>query len=120
MTTKRFRQKQVLATGQGSLDDYALAAILRSAKLLPLTKKIVKSAATLRKEIELGRKRGCCGGTVRPVMRPSPPRLGGGAGAGFRCGVWPRLPFRLRQGEHRALTAGSFAKRVKFLNEKRL
>jgi len=42
----------------GSLDDRTLAAFLRSAKLLPLTKKTVKSAAALRKEIELGRKRG--------------------------------------------------------------
>jgi len=42
----------------GSLDDRALAAFLRSVKLVPLTKNTVKSAAALRKDIDLGRKRG--------------------------------------------------------------
>jgi DNA-binding IclR family transcriptional regulator len=41
-----------------SLDDRALAAFLKSAKLTPLTKQTVRSAAALRKEIEIGRKRG--------------------------------------------------------------
>jgi len=42
----------------GSLDDRALAAFLRSVELVPLTKNTVKSAAALRKDIDLGRKRG--------------------------------------------------------------
>ncbi len=42
----------------GSLDERALAAFLKSAKLVPLTKQTIKSATVLRKDIELGRKRG--------------------------------------------------------------
>ena len=42
----------------GSLDNQALATFLRSTKLVPLTKNTVKSAAALRKDIDLGRKRG--------------------------------------------------------------
>jgi len=42
----------------GSLNDRALAAFLRSVKPMPLTKNTVKSAAALRKDIDLGRKRG--------------------------------------------------------------
>jgi DNA-binding IclR family transcriptional regulator len=42
----------------GNLDERALASFLKSVKLAPLTKKTVKSAAALRKDIELGRKRG--------------------------------------------------------------
>jgi DNA-binding IclR family transcriptional regulator len=42
----------------GSLDDRALAAFLRSTKLVPLTKRTIKSIAALRKDIDLGRKRG--------------------------------------------------------------
>ena len=42
----------------GSLDERALAAFLKSVKLVPLTKQTIKSAAALRKDIELGRKRG--------------------------------------------------------------
>jgi IclR family transcriptional regulator, acetate operon repressor len=42
----------------GSLDDRALAAYLKSVKLVPLTKNTFKSAAALRKDIDLGRKRG--------------------------------------------------------------
>jgi DNA-binding IclR family transcriptional regulator len=42
----------------GSLDDRALAAFLKSAKLLPLTKRTITSATALRKDIDLGRKRG--------------------------------------------------------------
>jgi len=41
----------------GSLDKRAFAVFLKSANLLPLTKRTVKSAAVLRKDIELGRKR---------------------------------------------------------------
>lgn len=42
----------------GSLDNQALATFLRSVKLVPMTKNTVKSAAALRKDIDLGRKRG--------------------------------------------------------------
>jgi DNA-binding IclR family transcriptional regulator len=42
----------------GSLDDRALARHLRSAKIVPLTSRTIKSATALRKDIELGRKRG--------------------------------------------------------------
>jgi DNA-binding IclR family transcriptional regulator len=42
----------------GSLDDKALGAFLKSTRLAPLTKKTIKSAAALRKDIELGRNRG--------------------------------------------------------------
>jgi DNA-binding IclR family transcriptional regulator len=42
----------------GSLDDRALAVFLRSAKLVPLTRQTIKSATALRKDVELGRKRG--------------------------------------------------------------
>jgi DNA-binding IclR family transcriptional regulator len=42
----------------GSLDDRALAAFLRSAKLVSLTRQTVKSVVALRKDIDLGRKRG--------------------------------------------------------------
>jgi DNA-binding IclR family transcriptional regulator len=42
----------------GSLDDRTLGEFLRSADLVPLTKQTIKSAAALRKDIELGRKRG--------------------------------------------------------------
>jgi DNA-binding IclR family transcriptional regulator len=42
----------------GSLDDRALTTFLKSAKLTPLTKRTIKSATALRKDIELGRKRG--------------------------------------------------------------
>ena len=42
----------------GSLDDRTLAAFLKSVKLTPLTKQTVRSVAALRKEIEIGRKRG--------------------------------------------------------------
>ena len=42
----------------GSLDERALAAFLKSAKLAPLTKQTITSAAALRKDIEVGRKRG--------------------------------------------------------------
>lgn len=42
----------------GSLDDRALDAFLRSAKLVPLTKKTIKSATALRRDIDLSRKRG--------------------------------------------------------------
>jgi DNA-binding IclR family transcriptional regulator len=41
-----------------SLDDRALSAFLRSAKLVPLTNRTIKSATALRKDIDLGRKRG--------------------------------------------------------------
>ena len=40
------------------LDDRALSAFLRSAKLVPLTNRTIKSATALRKDIDLGRKRG--------------------------------------------------------------
>jgi len=42
----------------GSLDERALAAFLKSAKLAPLTEQTITSATALRKDIELGRKRG--------------------------------------------------------------
>jgi DNA-binding IclR family transcriptional regulator len=42
----------------GTLDDRALTTFLKSAKLTPLTKRTIKSATALRKDIELGRKRG--------------------------------------------------------------
>jgi DNA-binding IclR family transcriptional regulator len=42
----------------GTLDDRALAAFLRSANLVPLTRKTIRSAAALRKDIEAGRTRG--------------------------------------------------------------
>ena len=42
----------------GSLDARALASYLKSAKLAPLTKQTIKSATALRKDVELGRKRG--------------------------------------------------------------
>jgi DNA-binding IclR family transcriptional regulator len=42
----------------GTLDDRALTTFLKSAKLTPLTKRTIKSANALRKDIELGRKRG--------------------------------------------------------------
>jgi len=42
----------------GSLDDRALDAFLRSAKLVPLTKKTIKSATALRRDIDLSKKRG--------------------------------------------------------------
>ena len=42
----------------GSLDKRALVAFLKSAKLAPLTKQTITSGAALRKDIELGRKRG--------------------------------------------------------------
>ena len=42
----------------GSLDKRALAAFLKSAKLVPLTKQTIKSATALRKDVDLGRKRG--------------------------------------------------------------
>lgn len=42
----------------GSLDERALATYLKSTKLAPLTKRTIKSATTLRKDIELGKKRG--------------------------------------------------------------
>jgi DNA-binding IclR family transcriptional regulator len=42
----------------GSLDDGALATFLRSAKLVSLTDRTITSAAALRKDIDLGRKRG--------------------------------------------------------------
>jgi len=42
----------------GSLDDGALTTFLRSVKLAPLTKRTITSAAALRKDIDLGRKRG--------------------------------------------------------------
>jgi DNA-binding IclR family transcriptional regulator len=42
----------------GGLDDRALNAFLKSTKLAPLTKRTIKSAGALRKDIELGRRRG--------------------------------------------------------------
>jgi DNA-binding IclR family transcriptional regulator len=42
----------------GCLNDRALTAFLKSTKLVPLTKQTIKSATALRKDIELGRKRG--------------------------------------------------------------
>jgi IclR family acetate operon transcriptional repressor len=42
----------------GRLDDRALTAFLKSTKLVPLTKGTIKSAKALRKDIDLGRKRG--------------------------------------------------------------
>ena len=42
----------------GSLEDRALTAFLSSAKLVPLTKQTITSAKDLRKDIDLGRKRG--------------------------------------------------------------
>lgn len=42
----------------GSLDDRALAAFLKTAKLSPLTKRTITSATALREDIDLSRKRG--------------------------------------------------------------
>ena len=42
----------------GSLNDRALAAYLTSVKVVPLTKHTIKSATALRKDVELGRKKG--------------------------------------------------------------
>ena len=42
----------------GSLDDRALTTFLKSAKLKPLTKKTITTAAGLRKDIDAGKKRG--------------------------------------------------------------
>jgi DNA-binding IclR family transcriptional regulator len=42
----------------GCLNDRALTTFLKSTKLAPLTKHTIKSAAALRKDIELGKKRG--------------------------------------------------------------
>jgi DNA-binding IclR family transcriptional regulator len=42
----------------GSLDDRALATYLSSIKMVPLTKHTIKSATALRKDVELGRKKG--------------------------------------------------------------
>lgn len=41
----------------GTLDDKSLNAYLKSARLMPMTKRTIKSKAALRKEIEIGRKR---------------------------------------------------------------
>ena len=42
----------------GALDDRSLTAYLRSVKMVPLTKHTIKSATALRKDIDLGGKRG--------------------------------------------------------------
>jgi DNA-binding IclR family transcriptional regulator len=42
----------------GSLDDRAISSFLKSTKLVPLTRQTIKSAKALRRDIDLGRKRG--------------------------------------------------------------
>ena len=60
----------------GSLDDRALDAFLKSAKLLPITERTITSKAALRKEIELGKERRWFlnrGETLNDVMSVSSP-----------------------------------------------